>query len=333
MPLTADPEAFRFDEALADGVRGKRVFITGAGKDHGLGQAFALACGLNGAASVGVHFHSSYEEGLETVAAIGAAGGDAFPVQADVTNTGDVWSVRSYVIRHMGGLPPNLVICNSGLAERGYLLGLPPRVIEDEPPAMRRSRARQAFQSNLAESTAVIDTKVDGFLAMTHLWAGEAIYFEEPLQIVYVSSRQAIDPGPGAPGYSLANFAVLALPRILRVNLGKRADLVRAVSVCYPFVRTGMTEGLAEQPRVFERWQPRMLEPSEAAGALLQLLGRPGDELNDRVFQLNAISEGSGPGVRLGWSEVVLRPEEVPLSWSEEHPVVAEAPGGESPDG
>jgi 3-oxoacyl-[acyl-carrier protein] reductase len=324
MALTADVRAFRFDEALALGVRGKRVFITGAGKDQGLGQAFALACGLNGAASVGVHFHSSYEEGLQTVAAIASAGGEAFPVHADVTNTGDVWSVRSYVIRHMGGLPPNLVICNSGLAERGFLLGMPPKVIEDEPPALRRSRARQQFQSNLGQSTSVIETKVGGFLAMTHLWAGEAIYFNEPLQIMYVSSRQATDPGPGVPGYVLANFAVLALPRILRVNLGKRADLVRAASVCYPFVRTGMTEELAESPQVYARWQPRMLEPYEAAAALLRLLGQPPEELNDRIFQLNAAaaSEDADGPLRLTWSEIELRPVPVPLPWSLEQPTV-----------
>lgn len=31
---------------------------------------------------------------------------------------------------------------------------------------------------------------------MTHLWAGEAVYHQEFLQIIYVSSRMAIDPGP-----------------------------------------------------------------------------------------------------------------------------------------
>ena len=49
------------------GVAGKRVLITGAGKDLGLGQAFALAAGLNGAATVGVHFHSSYVDAFDLV--------------------------------------------------------------------------------------------------------------------------------------------------------------------------------------------------------------------------------------------------------------------------
>jgi 3-oxoacyl-[acyl-carrier protein] reductase len=319
MALNVSPDSFRFSPDLARGVEGKRVFITGAGKDQGIGQAFALAAGLNGAAAVGVHFHTSYTEGLETVELINQRGGNAFPVQADVTNTSDVWSIRSHVIRRMGGLPPNLVICNSGLSERGYLLGMPPKAIEGEAPAMRRARARQAFVNNLQESTEVLNTKVDGFLYMTHLWAGEAIHFNEALQIVYVSSRQAVDPGAGVPGYVLANFAVLALPRILRINLGKRADLVRAFSVAYPFVRTGMTESLAGNPKVYGRWQPRMLETRDAAQALIMLLGRPAPELDDQIFQLNVAP--AGEGIDLTWSRIHLKPEEAALAWSAEHPL------------
>jgi NAD(P)-dependent dehydrogenase (short-subunit alcohol dehydrogenase family) len=277
---------------------------------------------------VGVHFHTSYADGLKTVELINQQGGNAFPVQADVTSTSDVWSIRSYVIRKMAGLPPNLLICNSGLSERGYLLGLPPKAIEGESAATRRARARQAFVSNLQESTSVINTKMDGFLYMTHLWAGEAIHFNEALQIVYVSSRQAVDPGPGIPGYVLANFGVLALPRILRMNLGKRADLVRAFSVAYPFVRTGMTEAYAENPKVFGRWQPRMLEPAEAAKALLQLLGRPPEELDDRIFQLNVTADPGGDRILVTWSRVVLRPDEANLPWSDEQPMALPAKVG-----
>jgi NAD(P)-dependent dehydrogenase (short-subunit alcohol dehydrogenase family) len=312
MALNLNLESFRTTPALAAGVEGKRVLITGAGR--GLGRAFALAAGLNRAASVGVHFHSSYSDALETVEAINRAGGTAFPVQADVTNTSDIWATRTYVINKMGGKPPNLLICNSGLSERGYLLGMPLKAVEGEAPAMRRARARQAFVANLADSHAVLATKIDGFLFLTHLWAGEALHAGEKLQIVYVSSRQATDPGGGVPGYVLANFGVLALPRILRVNLGKRADLVRAFSVAYPFVRTGMTEAYVENAKVFGRWQPRMLTSREAAHALLQLLTRPDAELDDRVYQLNA--EKSEAGIALTWSGVELRPSLQSLDWS-----------------
>ncbi len=46
--------------------------------------------------------------------------------------------------------------------------------------AVRRARVRQHFIDNLEESRLVLDTKIDGFLAITHLWAGEALYTNQP---------------------------------------------------------------------------------------------------------------------------------------------------------
>jgi NAD(P)-dependent dehydrogenase (short-subunit alcohol dehydrogenase family) len=315
MSTTPDPRPFELPADIAPAVKGRRVFITGSGKHNGLGQAFAYAAGLSGAGAVAVHFHASYEDGLATVDAINAAGGNAFPVQADVTNPGDVWAMRSYVIKHMGG-PPDLLICNSGRSESGYVFGKAPKAKDDETPAGRRARVRQAFVKNLEQSKDVIDTKLDGFIAMTHLWASEALHAGGELTIVYISSRQAHDPGPSVPGYCAANWAVLALPKILRVNLGKDAGKVTAFSVGYPFVRTAMTEAYVDNPKVFGRWQPRMLEPEEASAALFQLLGRPRADLGERFFQLE-VQKGEGErGVVATWSEVRLDPVIAPLPWS-----------------
>jgi NAD(P)-dependent dehydrogenase (short-subunit alcohol dehydrogenase family) len=314
MPFTAKLDAFRFSEQLGVGVAGKRVLITGSGKDSGLGQAFALAAGLNGAAAVGIHFHTSYIDGFDLVKALRNAGVNAFPVQADVTNLGDLWATRSYVIEQMGGLPPNLLICNSGLTEKGYSFGRALRELPDEPLAMRRARVRQHFIDNLQESRLVLNTKIDGFLASTHLWAGEAVYHREPLQLVYVSSRQAIDPGVSVPGYVISNWGVLQLPRVLSVNLGQNAGLVSASCILLPFVRTGMTDEYANNPRVFGRWQPRMLETSEAAEAFMRLLSRAPGELDQRLFEL--MVEGTADNIRLTWKKVSLEIREEKVDWS-----------------
>lgn len=315
MPEQDDLKRFVFGPETARHVAGKRVLITGSGSEGGIGQALALAAGLNGAEAVGVHFHRSYEDALLTVDAINSAGGKAFPVQADVTNSSDVWAMRSHVIRSMGGQLPDLVVCNSGLSERGYRLGIVPKDRPEEAKASRRARARMAFVTNLAESTGVVNTKIDGFLAMTHLWAGEATHAGRPVQIVYISSRQAIDPGAGVPGYVLANYAVLALPTILRVNLGRNAGKVTSFSLALPFVQTGMTEAYAENEAVYGRWQPRMLRTHELAEAFLQLLNRPASELDDRILQLDAAA--AGDEMRVTWSAVDLLPRVEQLSWSE----------------
>ena len=317
MALSVQINRFRFGEELQQGVAGKRVLITGAGKDGGLGQAFALSAGLNGAAVVGVHFHRSYVDGFDLVYALRNEGVNASPVQADVTNMGDLWATRSYVIEQMGGLPPNLLICNSGLTEKGYPFGRALREIDNEPRALRRARVRQHFIDNLGESRLVLNTKIDGFLATTHLWAGEAVYHEEPLQLIYVSSRQAIDPGASVPGYVISNWAVLQLPKALAVNLGRSAKFVTAASILLPFVRTGMTGEYAENPKVFGRWQPRMLETHEVAQAFLHLLARPQKELDQGLFEL--LVEGSAEKVRVSWKQVALDLREETLDWSETH--------------
>ena len=61
MAFTADYDKFKFPEAAFEG---KRVLITGSGKDGGIGQALALAAAANGAEVVGIHFHSSYRDGF-----------------------------------------------------------------------------------------------------------------------------------------------------------------------------------------------------------------------------------------------------------------------------
>jgi NAD(P)-dependent dehydrogenase (short-subunit alcohol dehydrogenase family) len=314
MAFTVELEKFRFEPQLRTGVDGKRVLITGAGKDRGLGQALALAAGLNGAAKVGVHFHSSYVDAFDLVQALRNQGVDAFPVHADVTNLGDLWAMRSYVIDQMAGLPPNLLICNSGLTETGYPFGRALREIPNEQLAIRRARVRQHFIDSLEQSRVVIDTKIDGFMAMTHLWAGEAIYHEQNLQLIYVSSRQAIDPGTSVPGYSISNWAVLQLPKVLAINLGRNSKFVSAACVLPPFIRTGMTDDYADNPQVFGRWQSRMLETNEVAEAFLHLLTRPPAELDQGKFEI--MVEGEASDIRLIWKKVHLDLREESIDWS-----------------
>lgn len=320
MAYTADFEQFGFGTLAGDAFKGKCVLITGSGKDGGIGQALALAAAANGAEVVGVHFHSSYRDGFDLVDAIRAHGAKAYAVQADVTNTRDLWASRHYIIEQNGGRGPDLVICNSGLTEKGYRFGRALPEVENESKAERRARVRRDFIENLAESSLVMNTKIDGFVAMTHLWAGEAVYHQQPLQLMYISSMQAIEPGVAVPGYVVANWAVLKLPEVLKVNLGKASNMVSAACLMLPFVRTGMTEEYADNPKVFGRWQPRMLEPFEAACSVAQLLTRPAAELNLGNYKLCV--SGTAEETKLSWSQVRLEVSEQPLAWSNDEAIV-----------
>ncbi|MBV40594.1 MAG: SDR family oxidoreductase [Alphaproteobacteria bacterium] len=298
MAFTIDINKFRFG-ADATAFAGKNVLITGSGRDRGLGQALVLAAGLNGAANVGVHFHRSYRDGFDLVDALREAGVNAFALQADVTNNADLWSSRTYVVEQMGGRSPDIVICNSGLTEQGYRFGRSLPEIEGEPRGERRARVRRAYLENLEESRAVLNTKIDGFVAMTHLWAAEAVYHQTPVQLVYVSSKQALEPGPSVPGYAIANWAVLQLPQVLRVNLGRAADMASAYCLMLPFIKTSMTEEYSENEKVFGRWQPRMLETHEAAASITQLMSQAPESLDQGLFELNV--SGTVEKTELEW--------------------------------
>ncbi|MDX1516014.1 MAG: SDR family NAD(P)-dependent oxidoreductase [Woeseiaceae bacterium] len=313
MAYTADINQFRFGGDISGAFEGKRVLITGSGKDGGIGQALALAAAANGASVVGVHFHSSYRDGFDLVDAIRETGVDAFALQADVTSLADLWASRSYIIEQMGGKSPDVIVCNSGLTEKGYRFGRALPEIDGESRAERRARVRRSFMEHLTESRLVMDTKIDGFVSWTHLWAGEAVYHQQPLQLIYVSSMQAIEPGIAVPGYVIANWAVLRLPEVLRVNLGKASNMVSAACIMLPFIRTGMTQEYADNPKVFGRWQPRMLETHEAARSISQLLSRAGEELNLGNFRLSV--GGTAEELELAWRRVRLEVEEDALDW------------------
>jgi hypothetical protein len=130
---------------------------------------------------------------------------------------------------------------------------------------------------------------------------------------------QAIEPGASVPGYVVANWAVLRLPEVLRVNLGKSAEMISACSLMLPFIRTNMTEEYADNPKVFGRWQTRMLEPYEASHGVAQLLARPPAELNLGNFKLRP--NGPAEAIRLTWSKVNINVSDDALSWSNDAPI------------
>jgi hypothetical protein len=84
-------------------------------------------------------------------------------------------------------------------------------------------------------------------------------------------------------------------------------------------VRTGMTDEYADNPKVFGRWQPRMLETHEAAKAFMQLLARPQTEVDLGLFEL--LVEGSAEKIRVSWKNVRLDTREEMLEWSETAPL------------
>tara|TARA_B110000495_G_C22749386_1_gene439131 strand:- start:416 stop:673 length:258 start_codon:yes stop_codon:yes gene_type:complete len=83
-----------------------------------------------------------------------------------------------------------------------------------------------------------------------------------------------------------------------------------------------MTDGFANNDKVFGRWQPRMLETSEMAEAFMALLNRPGSETDNGMFELMVDSvEDNSQAIDVTWNQVKFNLAEEPITWSADKPL------------
>ena len=95
---------------MSETLKGKVALVTGASR--GIGRAIAERLARAGAAIV-VNYSSNAGEAQKTVAAIKAAGGDAFAVQADVGRVSDITRLFDESIKHFGKL--DILVNNAGV--------------------------------------------------------------------------------------------------------------------------------------------------------------------------------------------------------------------------
>jgi glucose 1-dehydrogenase len=93
-------------------LRGQKALVTGG--SSGIGEGCALALGAAGAA-VAVNYHSDANEAERVVAAIEKAGGEAFAIQADVSQEDQVQKMFAEVLRRFGTI--DILLNNAGLQQ------------------------------------------------------------------------------------------------------------------------------------------------------------------------------------------------------------------------
>lgn len=220
------------------------VFVTGASR--GIGRAIALACAQAGARVV-VSDHPSLSCD-ETVAAVRAAGSQAWAYGLDVTDPAACVALAQQVNAEVGTI--DTLVNNAGVIIREGI---------DSPRA--QENIHKVFDVNLFGVFNVIQA----FLPQLRQSRG---------CIVNIASGAALHGQPNAVGYSASKGAVKLLTQSMAADLGK--DGIRVNAVAPGVIVTPMTEATRANPERLERFMGRIPsgrlgQPEEIAGPVVFL--------------------------------------------------------------
>lgn len=108
------------------GLEGKRAVVTGGGR--GIGRSIAEALAATGA-EVLIHYHSSREAAEQVVAHITEAGGSAWSVGADLTDSAQVKAMFEKVAEHWDSL--DILVNNAGdLVQRSMVADITDELVQ-----------------------------------------------------------------------------------------------------------------------------------------------------------------------------------------------------------
>lgn len=188
------------------------------GSSRGIGRAIALKLASLGAKVV-VNYHRNAEAAREVVEAIGALGGQAMAVQADVADADDAKRLIKAAQTAYGGL--DILVNNAGTT-RDTLLA---RMSEDD--------------WNL-----VINTNLKGAFNCTKA-AIRPMMRQRHGRIVNITSVAGLAGNPGQANYSAAKAGMVGFTKAVAKEVGSRNITVNAVAPGY--IPTDLTASLPQE--------------------------------------------------------------------------------------
>lgn len=171
-------------------LQGKVALVTGGAVRLGKALAFALA---GEGARLAIHHNQSIGRAEETVAEIRALGGDAFPVQADLSRAGSASGAIVDTVNHFGRL--DILVNSAAIFEPGDIAD----TTED-----------------LWDRQFALNLKAPFFLSRS--FAAHVGDEQEGL-IVNIADWRAIRPGPHYLAYTLTKAGLVTMTRSLALAL------------------------------------------------------------------------------------------------------------------
>lgn len=197
---------------------GRVALVTGASR--GIGRAVALALVADGH-RVAVGYVSDSEAAGETCAAVESVGGEARPVQVDVSSPASVDAAFTLVEDGLGKV--EVLVSNAGVYRDGLVL----RMADDQWAQVLRTNLDGAFHLVRRAVPAMVKAR----------WG----------RIVLVGSVVALSGSAGQANYGAAKAGLVGLARAVARELGPRGITANVVAPG-PIV-TAMTEALDPRRR------------------------------------------------------------------------------------
>lgn len=192
---------------------GRAAIVTGASR--GIGREIALQLAKEGA-RVAVNYSGSKDKADEVVQLIKEAGGEAFAIQADVSNQDSVKKMIDETIATFGSI--DILVNNAGITRDNLLM----RMKEDEWDD-------------------VIDINLKGVFLCTK-GVTRQMMRQRAGKIVNVASIVGVSGNPGQANYVAAKAGVIGLTKTTAKELASRNINVNAVAP--GFITTEMTDAL-----------------------------------------------------------------------------------------
>ncbi|MBO0600963.1 3-oxoacyl-[acyl-carrier-protein] reductase [Sporosarcina sp. E16_3] len=195
---------------------GKSAIVTGASR--GIGREIALLLAKEGA-RVAVNYSGSKDKADDVVKLITESGGEAFAIQADVSDADDVKAMVDKTIEIFGSI--DILVNNAGITRDNLLM----RMKEDEWDDVININLKGVFLCTKGVTRQMMRQR-----------AG---------RIVNVASIVGVSGNPGQANYVAAKAGVIGFTKTAAKELASRNINVNAVAP--GFITTDMTDALSEE--------------------------------------------------------------------------------------